>query len=157
MTALTIPANDLQARDIIHTPHGNGYLTMRAPGHPLAGRNQRVFVHRKVLFDAIGPGSHPCHRCGIPVDWSEPFPTGLVVDHLDHDRANNVISNLAPSCHPCNVSDGAESAKTRCPQGHPYDEQNTRRAEGKRRCRACKSQYDRRRYATRKAVGRAVR
>jgi hypothetical protein len=30
----------------------------------------------------------------------------LIADHLDGDPHNNVLSNLVPSCHPCNVRRG---------------------------------------------------
>lgn len=83
----------------------HGYRVIRAPGHPLARKRGDVLEHRKVLFDDIGPGEHPCHWCGTEVSWSESYPAslrGLVVDHLDGDRVNNVRENLVPSCAPCN-------------------------------------------------------
>jgi hypothetical protein len=43
-----------------------------------------------------------------------------------------------------------ESAKTHCPHGHPYDEENTLHYNGKRFCRTCKNDRNRaRRKATR--------
>lgn len=72
-----------------------------------------IYQHREVLFDAIGYGPHHCHHCGMDINWnignnrtarSHPGWGGiLVVDHLDHDRSNNALSNLAPSCQPCNL------------------------------------------------------
>lgn len=32
-------------------------------------------------------------------------------------------------------------AKTHCPKGHPYDERNTLRYYGRRRCRTCQLAY----------------
>lgn len=83
----------------------HGYRVVSAPNHPLARKRGDVLEHRKVLFDAIGTGEHPCHWCGTEVTWSESYPAslrGLVVDHLDGDRLNNARSNLVPSCAPCN-------------------------------------------------------
>lgn len=90
-------------------PTGQGYAIRTDRGHALARVQGKVLEHRRVLFDLIGPGPHPCHWCSVPVDWSyglDPEDV-LVVDHLDFDGLNNEPSNLVPSCHPCN------SARTR--------------------------------------------
>lgn len=84
----------------------DGYVLIGKKGHPLAkGERQNVTLHRVVLYDAIGPGPHGCHWCGVLIAW---FPTEmverLVVDHVDGDRLNNDRSNLVPSCHTCNTS-----------------------------------------------------
>lgn len=42
-----------------------------------------------------------------------------------------------------------DDAKTECPAGHPYDSENTRWSAGKRQCRECNREYDRRRYGAR--------
>jgi len=66
-------------------------------------------VHRIVLFQHIGWGPHLCHWCGAHVNWTEgargsgSWDGVLVVDHMDHDRANNRPSNLVPACFKCNV------------------------------------------------------
>jgi hypothetical protein len=87
-------------------PTTGGYLEMSALNHPLAGTNGHARAHRVILYDAIGPGAHPCHWCGQEVRWEIdfPLPGTLTVDHLDFDKTNNDLSNLAPSCHPCNAS-----------------------------------------------------
>jgi len=85
----------------------DGYIILGWKGHPLANANDAVFEHRVVLWDAIGPGVHPCHWCGRPVDWAKTYPKyrdALIVDHLDHDPGNNDLANLVPSCNPCNTS-----------------------------------------------------
>jgi hypothetical protein len=64
-----------------------------------------------LLYDAIGPGPHSCHECGVEVIWSTKR-TGkgaLVVDHLDGNPKNNALENLAPACHPCNTRRGYDT------------------------------------------------
>lgn len=76
------------------------YRRIKAVGHPLAHRDGTAYEHRLVLWDEIGPGSHPCYWCRVPVSW---FGTPqLQVDHLDGDKGNNVPSNLVPACRSCN-------------------------------------------------------
>lgn len=81
--------------------------------HPLAKVNASVsrdgltvamWEHRVVLWDSIGPGSHPCHWCSRLVHWlptEEQIP--LCVDHVDGVVTNNDPANLVPSCKGCNV------------------------------------------------------
>lgn len=83
-----------------------GYRMVTRRGHPQAAPDGRVFEHRAILFDAIGPGTHLCHWCETTVSWdlAAPYDDGaLVVDHLDFDKLNNDRANLVPSCHPCNA------------------------------------------------------
>ena len=76
-----------------------GYTLVFRPQHPMATKWGWARDHRVVLYDAIGPGPHSWWSCGVEVDWGG----HLVVHHLDHDRSNNTIENLAPSCTPCNA------------------------------------------------------
>jgi hypothetical protein len=90
---------------------GNDYVKVWAPDHPLCDSRGALWQHRVVLFEAIGPGPHPCHWCGRELTWrarrgTPPRVDDLVVDHLDGDRANNARENLVASCQPCNVSAG---------------------------------------------------
>lgn len=81
--------------------------------HPLAHTKGTVWAHRLALFEAIGPGTHPCHWCGTPVRWETRWPAapdGLCADHIDNNRGNNDPSNLVPSCGPCNVARQPQSA-----------------------------------------------
>lgn len=77
---------------------GYCYLTGQQE-HPLAIRGA-VAEHRKVLYDKIGPGPHPCHWCRKMLYWGG--HDGICVDHLDDDKSNNDPENLVPSCSPCN-------------------------------------------------------
>ena len=115
------------------------YATESRPGHPMAWADGRVRVHRAVLYDEIGPGEHPCHRCGQMVAWQGRPP--LVVDHLDGNTWNNDPENLAPACDPCNRSRHLLDATT-CRNGHERTEENTywrRYPDGRetRMCRDC--------------------
>jgi hypothetical protein len=86
-----------------------GYSVLHRPLHPLAPPSGQLHVHRIVLYDAIGPGAHQCHSCGVEVNWRTATITGkgsLVVDHLDGNPRNNTLTNLAPACHPCNTRRG---------------------------------------------------
>ncbi len=60
------------------------------------------------------------------------------------------LHNIAFSHLRCN-SGAAESAKESCPDGHPYDEMNTRRRQnGDRTCRTCERFSDQRRRPQRR-------
>lgn len=90
--------------------HGYILLTGNAvAGHPLmVGKSGWMYEHRKVLFDAIGHGPHPCHWCGVAVNWvrGRCISGSLVPDHLDGNKTNNAISNLVPACNKCNATRG---------------------------------------------------
>lgn len=113
------------------------YRMVKAPGHPMASKTGLTLLHRKVLFDKIGPERHPCHWCGEWVEWiaGRLRKGALVVDHLDHDKDNNSPENLVPSCNACNAhrlrgeawdawTPGSPVGRpdrnhASCPKGHP--------------------------------------
>lgn len=90
------------------TRNSNGYYTVVAIGHPLANEHGRVYEHRLVLYQEIGPGEHKCHWCGALVRWlrGQRLRDGIVSDHLDGDKANNAPDNLVAACHACNSNRG---------------------------------------------------
>lgn len=92
----------LKVRGRRHTSE-RGYISVLDPSHPLAKlKGGRVLEHRKVLYDAIGEGPHPCYWCARVLDWP-----ALVVDHLNENKADNRRTNLVPSCNDCNRARGA--------------------------------------------------
>lgn len=91
---------------------GNNYIQVQAPGHPLVGRNGRAFEHRLVLWNKIGPGTHPCFHCGVAVTWAPGKGNAkgaLITDHLDRNPRNNDPENLVPSCPRCNTRNTARA------------------------------------------------
>lgn len=81
-----------------------------------------------------------------------PVPEGHQLDHLCRVRECVRPHHLEPVTAQENLLRGetipaAHAAKTHCPQGHPYDEENTiMRARGTRECRTCENAAQRRRY-----------
>jgi hypothetical protein len=70
-------------------------------GQPTTANRVRVYAHRLILWQTLGPGQHPCHWCGRPLDW-EPGFGGITTDHLNDDPRDNRPENLVVSCHGCN-------------------------------------------------------
>lgn len=83
-----------------------------------------------------------------------PIPEGLVIDHTCHRPTECDLGTSCPHRRCCNPRhleavttavnnhrgntwSGRNIRKTHCPQGHPYDEENTRRFNGVRVCRTC--------------------
>lgn len=72
-----------------------------------------------------------------------PHPDGLELDHkVCSARHCCNPAHLEPVTHAENIRRGRagqpQAARTHCPEGHPYDETNTRIADGYRRqCREC--------------------
>ena len=91
----------------------------------------------------------PCEKCGA---------AGRDRHHRDGNQFNNAPENVAILCRRCHqLEDGRfaalreralaqaaiQAARTHCPRGHAYDQENTYIApSGKRACRACRRKAD---------------
>jgi hypothetical protein len=90
------------------------YRMVTLSDHPLSMPCGRAYEHRVVLYDAIGPGPHPCHWCQRPVDWlPKGHPDSLEPDHLNDDGLDNRIENLVPACRSCNGLRGSQARAER--------------------------------------------
>ena len=79
--------------------------------------------------------------------WAKgPIPDGLEIDHLCHNRACVNPAHMEAVTHVENMRRSApkgygefQHKKTHCPQGHPYDQDNTKITRGGRgrACRIC--------------------
>jgi hypothetical protein len=108
-----------------------GYPTVRLYSGP--GKKRSISVHRVVSAAFLGE------------------PTGPVVRHLDDDKLNNNVSNLAYGTYSQNTIDSVvngghySASKTHCIRGHEFTEENTRRDKSNgRQCRACCNERARR-------------
>lgn len=99
------------------------------------------------------------------VSWEAeygPVPEGKQLDHVaewgctsraccnpDHLEPVTIGENLHRSSLTWAYRN---AAKTHCPLGHPYDDENTEHTkDGKRKCRTCRAEESRRSYLARKA------
>jgi hypothetical protein len=81
----------------------------------------------------------PAHRWSYE-HYVGPIPDGLQIDHLCRVRHCVNPAHLEPVTSKENQvrSPFNPAARTHCPQGHPYDEENTyRHPDNRRACRTC--------------------
>ena len=99
------------------------------------GKQKSALVHRLVLFAFVGAQ-----------------PEGRETRHKDGNNSNNTLDNLSwgtPSENNLDIVDHGNhihASKDACPQGHPYDEENTYWYPGqpRRACRICRRENNRR-------------
>lgn len=96
-----------------------------------------------------GEGNRYAHRVAYELLVGE-IPDGLTIDHLCKNPLCVNPDHLEAVTHAANIMRGpgasaANARKTHCPQGHPFDEENTYFAPGTgdRRCRTCDKARDR--------------
>jgi len=97
--------------------------------------NKKVYVHRFIWSyhnGAIPEGMVICHHCDNRKCFNE--------DHLFLGTPNDNVQDMANKGRAKFGSYQRE--KTHCPQGHEYNDENTRRRDGRRSCRACNKIWD---------------
>lgn len=110
---------------------------------------------------SIDGRNRPAHR--VAYELFAPIPEGLVLDHLCRNPPCINPNHLEPVTDRVNILRGAGcmadyARRTHCPQGHPYDEKNTRiSGRGARVCRICESFFNRRYREAQKAKKLAAR
>lgn len=126
-------------------------------GRPLSQTIGHGGYRRVTLSRGTGSRLEAVHRL-VASAFIGPCPDGLVVRHLDGDPSNNRAENLTYGTHSENALDrvrhgrDANSAKTCCRNGHPYDEVNTYAYSRGRKCRECNRDAARR-YKSRRKNG----
>jgi len=87
--------------------------------------------------------------------WVGEVPAGLHVDHLCRQRCCVNPEHLEPVTNAENLRRGISHnrARTHCRAGHEFDEKNTYATpDGRRECRSCHRDRDRRRRARRREL-----
>lgn len=118
---------------------GYGQVGWHEDGIPCHGRVHRIVF--EALVGDIPEGMHLDHLCHDPRDCHP-----AVAAECQHRACCNP-QHLRPATNRANVLRGGgfaarNAAKTRCPNGHPYDEANTYVApDGWRQCRTCRSAH----------------
>ena len=93
--------------------------------------------------------AHRVHKL-VALTFLGPRPEGMEIRHLDGDRTNPALANLAYGTsrenHLDMVRHGTHpmAARTHCPAGHPYDGSlSTNAATAGRYCKTCKRAHER--------------
>lgn len=100
--------------------NGNGYGVIGTGDGKKMGLVHRVAYER--LVGPIPEGLDLDHKCRVRLCWNP--------DHVEPvTRQINLLRGIGLPAQ--------QIKRTHCPQGHPYDAQNTRIKYGKRECKAC--------------------
>ena len=102
--------------------------------------------YRQVVVSGSGPNAviEYAHRVTYR-HLAGPIPAGMQIDHLCRNRTCVNPAHLEPVTASENRR-RAMAIRTECPQGHPYDEENTGRDRTRRYCKECNRTRARERY-----------
>lgn len=114
--------------------YSNGVRGGRTRGHGMARAHRHAYA---VLVGPIGEGltlDHSCHSRDADC------PGGLTCLHRRCVNPAHLepMTNTENQRRSPNTLASLGAAKTHCPQGHPYDAENTLTSGGHRWCRACR-------------------
>jgi hypothetical protein len=117
------------------------------PYEMVGGYNQRGYRH-VTLVGADRMICRTVHKL-VALAFLGPTPDGLQVRHIDGDKLNCAVSNLAFGTPSQNMHDQVRhgqhfnATRTHCPRNHPYNDENTyvTPSQGKRMCRTCKREF----------------
>lgn len=104
----------------------------------------RHSVNLQLARGSEQPRNYTVHRL-VMLAFVGPRPDGMVVRHIDGDFTNCHLNNLAYGTQSENMYDEVqhgthhEAARTHCPQGHAYTEENVyhRKDRPGRQCKIC--------------------
>ena len=94
-------------------------------------------------------GDRIAHRASYEA-FKGQIPPGLEIDHLCRVRCCVNPEHLEAVTHQQNIQRGEQAQRTHCPKGHPYTTENTYRYNGKRVCRECTHEWNRKSYEQRR-------
>lgn len=102
------------------------------------------------------------HHCNVHVlmlsAFRGPRPKGMHACHGDDDKMNNSLDNLRWDTQSGNEIDKVRNGRhpwakrIECVNGHAWSEENTRIYKGKRKCRSCERDQNRKRRPARKVL-----
>lgn len=106
-------------------------------------------------YGAVGFAGRPigAHRAAH-LAFIGPIPEGWHVDHLcrvRHCIYPGHLEAVTPAVNVWRIPDRGVHTQA-CPQGHPYDDENTLHHDGRRYCRACSRNRNRRKQPLRLSV-----
>lgn len=170
------PVSHHEAEEWREVPGWPGY-EVSSWGRVKSWRRHGVVPPPRILTPTLNPAGYyfvGLYRDGKRKVWTVhrlvalcfqgPRPDGMETRHLDGNPLNNHPWNLKYGTSSENNRDRVKhgrdhnAVKTTCPQGHPYDTENTYvMPNGGRDCRACVNERGRRYRARKRAFQRDVK
>ena len=133
-----------QVRSLPRRTLGKDGAVRPFPGKILKPRIQRSGHHKVVLYRGNGKSQARYVHQLVLEAFVGPRPQGMVTCHNDGIPDNNFVGNLRWDSQSSNTVDRVKHgrdpnlAKTHCPNGHLYDEENTAYGgHGERICKEC--------------------